>query len=525
MYNLRVVCLFALFISLILCVPSAQANNLNISNVRLGSRDPQAKTVTVLFDIAWDNSWRNKINHDAAWVTVRLANSQLTSGVKYLCPMNTAGIAPGGFYPGSNSNAEVYVPLDKIGAFIRPQAHQSSGTFSSKSVILTVNYAACGFSESDKIEVSVKGTEMVYVPEGAFYAGDYASSVASFKSGTNDTAPWLISSSGPISVTAAASAGYFYSSSGGAGEYPTGTAFVVPQAFPKGYGAFYVMKYEITEGQWVDFINSIPAGARTARDITNAAHKNADSVIDRNTISCSGSPLTCSTSRPYRAVNYLGWTDYCAFLDWLGLRPITELEYEKSARGPVLPIPGEFAWGSTNVIPVSELSSVQEVGDESVVTNGANAHYGNTTLVGGDSGNGPEYAQGPLRAGIFSTATSTRIQSGAGYYGVMELSGNLKEWAVTVGNPLGLAFTGISGDGYLSTLSGYEGNADVNGWPGMDVVPSRGITSSQGAGFRGGSWGDNGSALQVSDRSEAANGANDAEATYGGRGVRTVDAQ
>ena len=526
MHNSRAaVVLFGSVFFLIIASTDVLANNLNVSNVRLGSRNPQAKTVTVLFDVTWDNSWRNKINHDAAWLTVRLFDSQSSSGVKNLCQLSVAGISPSGSLAGSNANAEIYVPQDKTGAFIRPSGHQEVSSFTSKNVMLTLDTSTCGFSEDIKTAANVTGIEMVFVPEGSFYAGDFAGSQASLRQGASDNDPWEIAGSGPVSVTAANSNGHFYVSGGNSGEFPTGATFVIPQAFPKGYSAFYAMKYEITEGQWVDFINSLPTGARTARDLTDGAHKNSDAVLLRNTIACSGSPLTCTTQRPSRATGYLSWKDFCAFLDWAGLRPMTELEYEKAARGPYVPVAGEFAWGTTAIAAVAQLGGNEEQGNETILTPDANARFGAQALTGGDAVNGPDYQKGPLRAGIFSTGTSTRVSSGAGNYGMMELSGDLKEWTVTIGNAQGLGFTGKSGNGYLTTASGFEGNADVEGWPGMDVVAAKGITSSVGAGFRGGSWLDSPDRLHTSDRSEAALGASDAQPAYGGRGARTFDGQ
>jgi hypothetical protein len=110
------------------------------------------------------------------------------------------------------------------------------------------------------------------------------------------------------------------------------------------------MKYELNEGQWVGFVNSLPlAAARINRDLTDSSHKNSDTVQYRNTISCSGSLLVCTTGKPDRAVGYLTWMDLAAFLDWSALRPMSELEYEKTARGSILPVAGEFAWGTTTI--------------------------------------------------------------------------------------------------------------------------------------------------------------------------------
>ena len=46
------------------------------------------------------------------------------------------------------------------------------------------------------------------------------------------------------------------------------------------------------------------------------------------------------------ACNWLSWADVAAYLDWSGLRPMTELEFEKACRGPNAPVAGEYAWGS-----------------------------------------------------------------------------------------------------------------------------------------------------------------------------------
>ena len=84
---------------------------------------------------------------------------------------------------------------------------------------------------------------MVYVPDGAFFAGDNATSTASFQQGSSDTGPWYIGSEGAITIGAQAGTGtgfgetnaeYRYVSMGGAGEDSTGATFTIPATFPKG---------------------------------------------------------------------------------------------------------------------------------------------------------------------------------------------------------------------------------------------------------------------------------------------------
>jgi len=499
------------------------ANNLSITNVTLGTRNPAAKTVVVTFNASWQNSWRNKINHDAAWLTVRLNNSQVTPVDKQLCQITATGLSPAGTSPGNASNLEIYVPQDAYGAFLRPSTTGFVGNIATQNVQLTINYQNCGFSDTDQIYASVFGLEMVFIPQGSFYAGDYNTSVASLNSGSTDTTPWHITSENPIPVTNASSGGYQYVSANNAGEFATAATFTIPAAFPKGYNAFYAMKYEINEGEWVEFFNSLPAAARPNRDLTDNNHKNSDSVLNRNTLNCSGTPLLCSTQRPARALSYLSWMDLAAFLDWDALRPLSELEFEKMSRGPFLPNTGEYVWGTQAVTAANTISGTTEDGTETITTVDANANYNNTTLSGGDASQGVGFNMGPLRGGIFAGTNATRVNSGASYYGVMDLGGNLKERVVTIGNNSGLAFTGSQGTGVLDTTTGFEGNANVTGWPGMDVQPLNGVTGAAGSGFRGGSWADSADYLRISDRTEAALASTAALNTFGGRGVRTYD--
>ena len=100
---------------------------------------------------------------------------------------------------------------------------------------------------------------------------------------------------------------------------------------------------------------------------------------------------------------------------------------------------------------------------------------------------------GNVRVGLFAKSTTNRVQSGASYYGIMELSGSLRERVVNVGTPIGRAFTGNLGNGIIDV----NGNANVANWPGTDAV---------GAGFRGGPYSETYSGdccLEVSSRYSA----------------------
>ena len=278
---------------------------------------------------------------------------------------------------------------------------------------------------------------------------------------------------------------------------------------------------EISQNQYAQFLNTITAVASNNRyPLPIAGGCNPC----RNALTNTGpAPDIYFSTRPYRAQGYLPYTNVFSYLDWAALRPMTELEFEKIARGPVLPVSGEYAWGTTSIVPASNISSGVENGAETIMDSLADAHYNNMTLTGGDTPNGADHQQGPLRIGIFAPSTSDRQKAGASYYGVMDLSGNVRERVVTIGNATGRNFTGIHGNGILSTISGYEGNANEANWPGLDSIATRGVTAANGSGFKGGGWDDTSARLRISDRSDAANALTDSLSNSGGRGVRIYD--
>jgi formylglycine-generating enzyme required for sulfatase activity len=202
------------------------------------------------------------------------------------------------------------------------------------------------------------------------------------------------------------------------------------------------------------------------------------------------------------ACNWLSYMDVAAYLDWSGLRPMTELEFEKACRGTLTAVVNEHAWGSTSITAAANITNGGST-NETSNTAGANAVYNNIINL-----------QGPMRVGVFATGSSARAQSGAGYYGMMELSGNLWERPVTLGNATGRGFTGAHGNGTLSA----NGRANETGWPGLS---SGEVTGAIGGGRRGGTWYTlSASSLRVSDRAEASFAPNNRDIDFGGRGVR-----
>ena len=505
--------LFVLMAIATLVSHKLSANNITVSNVSLTGQNTTSGTNNsanfcyVQFDINWENSWRTSSgssNWDAAWVFVKYRKSGTV--LWNHATLNTTA---------SNHTAPTGSTIsqsDGTGIFIYRSAN-GTGTFSLTDLELRWQYAADGLLDSNTVEIAVQGIEMVYVPQGAFAAGSGGSEANKFtlttiNTGTATTAPSGTGAKG-----------------GAAGGYPTSQTAPSNATWPNGYNAFYCMKYEISQEQYVDFLNKLTRDQQNERTSTSLG-SGTTSVTNRY-VMCNGSTMqyrngircdaTIHTSNPITfycdfdgdgtgnestdgqniACNWLGWSHVAAYLDWSGLRPMTELEFEKACRGDQTPVANEYAWGSTSIAKSTGISN-SGLHNETTSTSGANTIY--------DAGS---TSDGPLRTGSFASTATTRVQAGATYYGIMDMSGNVWERTVTIGNVTGRNFTGAHGDGVITSA----GAADVSNWPGTNAI---------GIGFRGGVWSFNDFYLLVSNRSVASS--TDAVSRYymSGRGIRTA---
>ncbi|HRY31567.1 MAG TPA: SUMF1/EgtB/PvdO family nonheme iron enzyme [Bacteroidales bacterium] len=452
-----------LILIMLSCWPALFSNNIKVSDVSLSAG-------IITFSLSWDNSWNDAVNHDAAWVFVKY---------RYPLPewqhviLNTAGhVLPAGCL--------AVVPADGMGVFLYRSAGVGGNAF--QNLQLSWNLAVNGIGNTDSIQVKVFAIEMVYVPEGSFYAGDGVSTGSLRQVATNT--PVLISDQpvvikcGNTSYDDAQLEGNGILVDGDGGIDMLGTTSINNPDYPTGFKAFYCMKYEISQGQWADFLNSL-----TAAQCVTRYH-----VTTANRYTISGNWPYLMASAPDRACNFLNWPDGCAYADWAGLRPMTELEYEKACRGPQAVVAGEYTWGSTAIYNVAytlinnggqnELAANQGVGT-------GNAAY--------DVTNGS--LDGPLRCGIFAAGAlnKTRLESGATYWGIMEMSGNLWERTVSLGSTTGRYYSGLHGNGALNSA----GNADVSIWPGLVTGA---VTGADGSGFRGGGWDVTSAYLRLSAR-------------------------
>lgn len=422
-----------LLITLCLCYGlHAMATDIQVSKVKLNR-----KKALVTFDLQWKNSWKNDRNHDAAWVFVKLElpNGETVHGRLNEKNHNMRVIR-------YSVKGQVSPSNDGTGAFVEPVSqyrgdiHWQIDLKLDKAVISQL---------PDAIEARVYALEMVYIPEGGFTLGDPDPEAlkysALYRSDANGKPAGLYEiKSEDQSIDIGAAAGNLFYEVERYPQYRGDQKGQLPPAFPKGVNAFYMMKYELTQGQYVAFLNSIDTdlAQRLSPHTTPRYFESRGSIRLEN-----GTYMAESPNRP---CNYITWDDGALFADWSGLRPMTELEYVKAARGPGTPIVHEFPWNTDNK---EGLGRYVDLDDELKLREGLNEANLNE---------------------------NNRHEYGASYYWVMDLAGSLWEKCVSIGHPIGRAYRGEHGDGIISAEGGLP-----EGWP-------KGINEEGGYGYRGGGY-------------------------------------
>lgn len=499
------------------------ANGITIQKVSLTDTNRTTKTVMIRFSITWENSWRDSINWDAAWIFVKFREPKDSVWKYRHLTLSDAGSMPGT----GNTTMKFAFSDDRKGVFYY-RAAMGSGNVKMDSVKLSWNYGADNVQLIDSVELKLFATEMVYIPTGSFALGDGNGSNKSYNSFQLKNAPnnyavitdrWspLINTKNGTNLSGDDDAALYSNGmriAGLNGLDLNGDRNAELPDFPTGYRSFYCMKYDVTQGQYGDFLNTLSLrdtslGSMFFPDTTrlkriNPKYKMALSMLDpfyngipldpkRHTVILDSVQAKYIVGRPDRAYGQGNETSYISFADWAGLRPMSEMEYEKAARGPLAPIyktytqdPNwnadttrgwsgfDWAWGNDTAIARLNTSSGNNNGilAYSGVENGTETfnNYnkykryfnptGNTgpldisrSFTGGDQGTGP------YRVGIFATDSSDRITSGASYYGIMDLSKNVSKMLGNAGNARGRTLSYKKhGDGILNGV----GQSDAN---------------------------------------------------------------
>lgn len=538
---------------------TGKSDPVRIDNVRR-SDGPAAGQSTITFNLAWDHSWRaawevsaeqtggktpmKLESWDAAWVFIKYRKRGDDSWSHAMLSSKRADHQTPG-------EAALQLGLTDdgkrgVGVFIhRVKAGHGSNDFPG----VTLRWLHDGVDPA-AVELKVFGLQMVYVPECAFWAGDGSMNPVRGQFSVGLSArPFRIESERAITLGGEAdetlnnrdSNGMFLNAPD---DFKVDVPAKLSAEFPKGFQSFYCMRHEVTQQQYVEFLNTLsyaeqlrrtekqgkdkaapqgpeaPVGTLVMKPmgtegfqggqyrngikiaVSGVAAVSEPLVIRRPTFVASGTivrlgkPALYETDTPHVACNFLVNDDGMAFAAWAGLRPMTELEFEKSSRGPLQPVPNEYAWGTNQMAGGNTDGQIgsyvlQNAGkaDEAVVwqgTHGPDATHGNASSMGTNGQLG-----GPLRVGVFATPTSDRVTAGASYWGILDLSGNVMERPVSVGQATGRALRGNHGEGgaspwadlFLGIRGGGQGKGShYKGWGGNDLfrISNRYVASLPG---------------------------------------------
>ncbi len=494
------------FFLLVLCYMLFQVDLL-ANNLSIGTSTYNATNKTLSFTVAWNNSWSinaGPSNWDAVWIFVKRQNCNGNNNWVHQLLSTTSANHTAQDGVSTSTVVAVDATSDGMGVFVKRIGTNVVGNVSAQNITLKLAGTNPSITTSDADNFEVIGIEMVYVPQGQFYLGDGRSTNTNNFSAGNTTQPLL------ITAALQASGLGTYDKYVNRPEY--GSPVALPSTFPLGYNGFYTMKYEIQQGLVVEFLNTISYDEQAKRLIPWGRLPNVlgtsldeDWMYVNVKVTTAGTyntvPAIFSCTYPYIPMTHLNWQDITAILDWSGLRPMTEFEYEKACRGTLNPVANEYPWGNTTI-------NFMGSGNPS-----ATASFG--VAEGFVHGN---WNAGPIRSGFAAGPSTNRSQGGATYYGILDMAGQVFEQCVGGGNGYNFSnFTTANGDGIL----GANGNANTVGWP-----PNGGIdagTIVKGGYFTTGT--SNLAAYRVSDRQyyggSAANNPNSKDRSMGGRGVRS----
>jgi hypothetical protein len=413
---------FFLFL-LLVAATQMKANNMLVKNVTTTGNNATNKTIQVQFDMSWDNSWRDGINWDAAWVFMKYKDA---NGLWQHVQLNTTGFANG-----TGTANTIQVGSDKVGAFVY-RAAAGTGTFASTTMQLQWNYGLSGLTNVTGLEIRVFAVEMVYVPQGDFnVAKNYYNGHSYWGSLINFKAPgdnFIV-----INTMLTPTLSFSYSIEtynsdiiatstsirikGDAGIDTNNDGVVDNTTYPTGYKAFYSYKYEMSEQQYADFLNTLNSTQITTLGLAGV------SITPNNGQYFSSTPnKACGNSDTNRLF---------AYADWSGLRPMTILEFNKVAYAQFKPIeslvlepPGP---GYYTISPYTESYRVS-------LTDYSIGNLGDVGLVNGKS-----------------------------YYGNMDIIGNAMEPIVTMNSYL---YSNINGNGNLNT----DGTSDISSWNNSTIL-------------------------------------------------------
>ncbi|MCC6463319.1 MAG: hypothetical protein IT260_22810, partial [Saprospiraceae bacterium] len=237
-----------------LVLGQARASDLRISNELFFTETKGGtRTMYAIVQVHWKNAWRNELNHDAAWIFCKFLQGEegfrhvrlRPNGHEILQARGSAGL-----------QVTVEVPADGNGLFVLPKG-AGRGDVSVK-LKLAVDAEFLANFNPDRAQFKAYGLEMVHIPTGSFWAGE-PDSAAAYEYSAFFLPDGTGGHSGPLRIDSeqALTVGRDIAYRSKESYYQGDGQGVLPDAFPKGYRGFYVMKYEISQGAYAGFLNAL----------------------------------------------------------------------------------------------------------------------------------------------------------------------------------------------------------------------------------------------------------------------------
>jgi formylglycine-generating enzyme required for sulfatase activity len=224
-----------LYATLLLLAALAMPRSLQANNVVISGTAFNDATDVLSFTLSWQNSWRisaGPANWDAVWIFIKYQN----------CPSlvwSHLNLQPAGHSTSAPALLEVQTVTDNVGVFVR-RAGNGSGDIAATTISLqTPNTAGNG-----NWNYRVFGTEMVYVPQADFQIGDGTS--------TATMASQTITSDGALVANT------LFSGSP-----------AIPANYPMGRNGYYIMKYDVSNEMYANFLNTLTFDQQVASSTSN----------------------------------------------------------------------------------------------------------------------------------------------------------------------------------------------------------------------------------------------------------------